>query len=131
MRTEVSDATLNDGIATVAAETCTSVPRQCVAGGGPARFDFPGGGLRASGDVRLRLQSVARAAARRRTCATSTSTRRTCRRPPPPPPPPPTAASRTARSRSTLGARRATRRAGDPRFAADWRLTLHYVLEDA
>ena len=59
MRTEVSDATLNDGIATVAAETCTSVPRQCVAGGGPARFDFPGGGLRASGDVRLRLQSVA------------------------------------------------------------------------
>ena len=131
MRTEVSDATLNDGIATVAAETCTSVPRQCVAGGGPARFDFPGGGLRASGDVRLRLQSVAaRGGAAEDLCYLHIHTAYL---------PPPAAAAASATEAGVedgevevhFGRAACDAACRDPRFAADWRLTLHYVLEDA
>ena len=131
MRTEVSDATLNDGIATVAAETCTSVPRQCVAGGGPARFDFPGGGLRASGDVRLRLQSVAaRGGAAEDLCYLHVHTAYL---------PPPAAAAASATDGGVedgevevhFGRAACDAACRDPRFAADWRLTLHYVLEDA
>ena len=129
MRTEVSDATLNDGIATVAAETCTSVPRQCVAGGGPARFDFPVGWLRASGDVRLSLQSVAaRGGAAEDLCYLShphgvpAAARRRLRH---------RGWRRGRRSGGPLWARGVRRGVPGPALAADWRLTLHYVLEDA